>query len=60
VGIDEATAIIVDGDEASVTGNSQVLVIRNPGKAKTVQNGLLSIEGLQLSVYLPGQKFRLR
>jgi cyanophycinase len=60
VGIDEATAIIVDGDEATVTGNSQVIVIRNQGKAKVVQNGLLGIDGLQLSVYLPGQKFRLR
>jgi cyanophycinase len=60
VGIDEATAIIVNGDEATVTGNSQVIVIRNQGKAKVVQNGLLGIEGLQISVYLPGQKFMLR
>jgi cyanophycinase len=60
VGIDEATAIIVNGDEATVTGNSQVIVIRNQGKAKVFKNGLLGIDGLQISVYLPGQKFRLR
>ncbi len=60
VGIDEATAIIVDGDKATVTGNSQVIVIRNREKLKTNQNGLLGIDGLQLSVYLPGQKFSLR
>lgn len=60
VGIDESTAIIVDGDYATVTGISQVIVIKNTGKVKIVKNGLLGTEGLQLSVYLPGQKFRLR
>jgi cyanophycinase len=60
VGIDESTAIIVDGDYAVVTGISQVIVIKNTGKVKTVRNGLLGTDGLQLSVYLPGQKFRLR
>jgi cyanophycinase len=60
VGIDESTAIIVDGNYATVTGNNQVIVIKNKGKIKNVKNGLLGTEGLQLSVYLPGQKFRLR
>jgi len=60
VGIDESTAIIVDGDYVTVTGISQVIVIKNTGKVKIVKNGLLGTEGLQLSVYLPGQKFRLR
>ena len=60
VGIDESTAIIVDGDDATVTGLSQVIVIRNNGRDKSVKNGLLGTSGLQLSVYLPGQKFKLR
>lgn len=60
VGIDESTAIVVDGDYATVTGISSVIVIRNPGKVKKIENGLLGTEGLQLSVYLPGQKFKLR
>ncbi len=60
VGIDESTAIIVDGDYAAVTGISQVIVIKNTGKTKIIKNGLLGTGGLQLSVYLPGQKFRLR
>jgi cyanophycinase len=60
VGIDESTAIIVDGDIATVTGIHQVVVIKNTGKIKNVKDGLLGTEGLQLSVYLPGQKFRLR
>jgi cyanophycinase len=60
VGIDESTAIIVDGDYATVTGISQVVVIKNPGKVKYIKEGLLGTEGLKLSVYLPGQKFKLR
>jgi cyanophycinase len=60
IGIDESTAIIVDGDFATVTGIHQVIVIKNTGKVKNVKDGLLGTEGLQLSVYLPGQKFRLR
>jgi cyanophycinase len=60
VGIDESTAIIVDGDYATVTGISQVVVIKNTAKVKIIKGGLLGTEGLQLSVYLPGQKFKIR
>jgi cyanophycinase len=60
VGIDESTAIIVDGNRARVTGKSQVVVIKNPGSDAMVQNGLLGKENLKLSVYLPGQSFNLR
>jgi cyanophycinase len=60
VGIDESTAIIVDGDIATVTGVSQVVVIKNTHKEKNIKDGLLGTEGLQLSVYYPGQKFHLR
>lgn len=60
IGIDESTAIIVEGDMARVTGVGQVVVIRNKGKKKSVRNGLLGSEGLEISVYLPGDKFRLR
>jgi cyanophycinase len=59
-GIDESTAIIVEGDFATVTGLSQVVVIRNSRKEKTVLNGLLGSQGMELSVYLPGEKFRIR
>lgn len=59
VGIDESTAIIVDGDYATVTGKSQVIVIRNKQTEKIVQDGLLGINGLELSIYVPGQKFRI-
>ena len=60
VGIDESTAIIVDGDFATVTGIHQVIVIKNTGKVKNIKDGKLGTEGLQLSVYVPGQKFKLR
>jgi cyanophycinase len=60
VGIDESTAVIVDGDEATVTGESQVVVIKNTGGNEMVKDGLLGISGLKLSIYLPGQKFKLR
>ena len=60
VGIDESTAIIVDGDFATVTGIHQVIVIKNTKRIKNIKDGLLGTEGLQLSVYLPGQKFKLR
>ena len=60
VGIDESTAIIVEGDIATVSGNGQVIVIKNMGKGSIVRNGLLGSGGLQLCVYLPGQKFNLR
>jgi cyanophycinase len=60
VGIDESTAIIVDGDNATVTGIHQVIVIKNTGGIKNVKDGLLGTEGLKLSVYLPRQKFKIR
>jgi cyanophycinase len=60
VGIDESTAIIVDGNIATVTGNSQVIVIKNSGKEKSIQNGHLGMRDFNLSVYLPGQSFKLR
>lgn len=59
-GIDESTAIIVAGDSATVTGLSQVVVIRNSRMEKMVREGLLGAEGMELSVYLPGDKFRIR
>jgi cyanophycinase len=59
VGIDESTAIVIEGKKARVTGIGQVVLIRNTGRKKIVENGLLGTEGLQISVYLPGQTFTL-
>jgi cyanophycinase len=60
VGIDESTAIIITGNTAVVTGNSQVVVIENKNKVKDLLNGLLGAQSLELSVFLPGQKFKIR
>jgi len=59
VGIDESTAIIVNGKTARVTGIGQVLTIRNREALKKVSDGLLGTENLQVSVYLPGDTFKL-
>lgn len=59
-GIDESTAIIVKGNVAMVTGEGQVVVIRNSSGSKTIREGLLGSDKLELSVYLPGQSFKLR
>ncbi len=57
IGIDESTAILVEGEIATVRGQSQVVVLQNRNKIKTEQNGLLGTTGLELGVYLPGQTF---
>ena len=53
----EAGFVTIEPDNIEIT---QVIVIKNPGKIKNIKGGLLGTEGLQLSVYVPGQKFKLR
>ena len=60
IGIDESTAIIVDGDIATVAGESQVIVIKNQNGKKAILNGLLGAKNMELSVYLPGECFKLK
>jgi cyanophycinase len=60
VGIDESTAIIVDKNFATVTGIGQVVVIHNNRMRKTLKGNLLGTQGLEISVFLPGDKFPLR
>jgi len=59
IGIDEATAIFVDGNKATVFGVSQVIVLRNKGAKIKTTNGLLSATGLKLDVYLAGDSFNI-
>ncbi|MDA3943667.1 MAG: cyanophycinase [Bacteroidetes bacterium] len=59
IGIDESTAILVDGDVAHVRGLSQVVVLRNSKRDKKENKGLLGAEGMTLSIYLPGDQFDL-
>ena len=60
IGIDESTAIIVKGDTATVTGESQVLVYWGPASVKTLGDHLIGTNQLTLSVFLPGDKFKIR
>ena len=60
IGIDESTALLVEGDSATVVGDSQVILLRTPGNRAKTQNGLLGGRGLDLSVLLPGERFSLK
>ncbi len=60
IGIDESTAIIVKGDTATVTGEGQVLVYYGPASVKTAGDQLIGTDKMMLSVFLPGDKFRIR
>lgn len=57
VGIDESTAIVVEGDSAIVTGQSQVIVLKSLQNDYSVKEGLLGAGHIVLGVYLPGDKF---
>ncbi|RTY81605.1 cyanophycinase [Flavobacterium sp. GSP27] len=60
IGIDEATAIIVQNKTIEITGESEVIVIKNPkGIQKSGTNNLISIESLEMSIYNNGQKFKI-
>lgn len=60
IGINEATAILVSGDSATVIGESQVFEISNPAIVNTTDDTLLSARQIKVSVYLPGEKFQVK
>lgn len=60
IGIDESTAIIVDDNTISVVGESEVIVMKNPkGIQKLKQNKLISMEKMEMSIYVAGQQFKI-
>ncbi len=59
IGIDESTAILVDGDSARVIGESQVILFKNQG-ATEIQGELLGSRDIELDVLLPGDSFLLK
>jgi cyanophycinase len=60
IGIDESTAILVDGNKADIYGIGQVVVLRNIEGETRVKNGLLGGNNLSLSIYLPGESFKIK
>jgi cyanophycinase len=57
IGIDEATAIIVQGNKVTVAGESQVIVMRKPTQLKITSNGLIKMKDIQFSIYTSGDEF---
>lgn len=60
IGIDESTAIIVHNNEIEVVGESEVIVLKNPKGVQKTKNNLISIKGLDMSIYNAGQKFKVK
>jgi|WetSurMetagenome_2_1015567.scaffolds.fasta_scaffold70502_2 cyanophycinase len=58
-GIDESTALLVEGNTATVYGLNQVIVLRHRSAKTKVENGLLGARNIQLDVLLPGESFRI-
>lgn len=58
IGIDESTAIVVKGRQAEVIGESQVLVVRNPARARKEAGAKLGAQGLTIDILLPGATFQ--
>ncbi len=59
IGIDEATAIIVQGNKVSVAGESQVVVLSKPKDLKITDKGLIKFKNVQFSIYTAGDVFSL-
>lgn len=59
IGIDEATAIIVRGNNILVTGEGQVIVLTKP-KGLQIKKGLIKMQDMQFSIYTAGDQFKLR
>lgn len=59
VGIDEATAILVKDNKAEVVGISQVIVFNNKQKKSGRFMDKLGAHSMEVSVYLPGEKFQI-
>ena len=59
IGIDEATAIIVTGNQVKVVGESQVVVMKRPVGLKVTDKGLIKMKDLSFSIYTSGDSFDL-
>ncbi|MDZ4808437.1 MAG: cyanophycinase [Bacteroidota bacterium] len=59
IGIDEATAIIVQGKKITVVGESQVVVLSDP-KNLLVKKELIKINEMRFSLYTSGDTFQIK
>lgn len=58
IGIDEATAIIVTGKKATVSGDSQVVVVSKPKQLK--KGNKATFKNAAISLYSAGESFELK
>jgi cyanophycinase len=59
IGIDEATAIIVQQNKIRVSGQSQVIVMQNPKGLTVTPDRLIKFKDMQFSIYTNGDEFVL-
>lgn len=57
IGIDEATAIIVEGNKITVTGESQVLLMQKPVDLKITVENLIKMKSIQFSIFTSADIF---
>lgn len=60
IGIDESTALVVNGKNAKVVGENQVVVLRKPKKLKVSKSGNVTFRNARLSLVGAGESFRLK
>lgn len=60
IGINESTAILVNNGWATVAGESQVIVFSKPLQVHTTAGKELAAASVQLSVFVAGEKFRIK
>jgi cyanophycinase len=60
IGIDEGTAIIIQGDKATVAGESQVVRMALPTKPSKTSSGLLKFQNIVFGIFTNGDKIVVR
>jgi len=60
IGIDEGTAIIVDKKKITVTGISQVIVMKHPERLKITDKGLIKFSNVHEGIYTNGDVIDMR
>src|ERR1017187_2502512 len=60
IGIDERTAIIVQGNKVIVTGDSQVILFSNPKNLRSSPDGHIKFDDVHMRVFTEGDSFELQ
>jgi len=60
IGVDEETAIIVEGNKIKVSGTGQVILVRNPKELKITSDKLIKFKDVEFSIYTDGDEFIIK